>query len=140
MRDRTNRPSASTLPLHVRLAQSRRRLDVSKSKFAEMLGVHRSAVSRWESPVDPALPRTGALERIAQITGVNYEWLATGRGPKAFDARAHELHESIHEDFAQCERESHLLKRFRELAPTGRRDLLAMLDRLLQDSRKSRAP
>jgi transcriptional regulator with XRE-family HTH domain len=115
-------------------------LGVSKSKFAEMLGVHRSAVSRWESAVDPALPRIGALERIAQITGVNYEWLATGRGPKGFDAQAHELHESIHEDFAQCERESHLLKGFRELAPAERRDLLAMLDRWLQRTRKIHAP
>lgn len=122
-------------PLPVRIAQARRLLNLPKARFASLLGVHRSAVSRWESPFDAARPGTPALERIARVTGVCFEWLATGRGPKLPEAGTHTMHEPLHEDFARCENEGHLLKGFQDRAPTQRRALLATLDGLLRGNR-----
>lgn len=46
-----------------------------------MLGVTRSACSQWESAGGTA-PRRERLEQLANLLGVSYEWLATGRKPK----------------------------------------------------------
>ncbi len=46
-----------------------------------MLGITRSACSQWESARGTA-PRRERLEQLANLLGVSYEWLATGRKPK----------------------------------------------------------
>lgn len=64
-------------PSRIRLA--RRHAGMSQLQLADAVQVQRSAVSHWESsqPKNPSVPH---LSEIARVTGVQFEWLATGRG------------------------------------------------------------
>ena len=64
---------------HVRIRMARRRQRLSQEALAKAVGVQRSAVSHWEAPLGK-VPTVNNLCKIAQITGVQFEWLATGRG------------------------------------------------------------
>lgn len=62
-----------------RIRQARRRVSYSQSDLAEHVGVNRSAVAQWERH-GGSTPTSANLSKIAVITSVHYEWLATGRG------------------------------------------------------------
>lgn len=64
----------------VRLA--RRHAAMSQSQLAQAVGVQRSAVSHWEAPQGKN-PSVKHLRDIAVVTGVQFEWLVTGRGQMA---------------------------------------------------------
>lgn len=66
------------MPERIRLA--RRHGGLSQAALADLVGVHRSAVSHWEA-TRPKQPNTGHLLAVAAATGVRFEWLATGHGP-----------------------------------------------------------
>jgi transcriptional regulator with XRE-family HTH domain len=68
-----------TLDLTQRIRSTRRHGAISQASLAQQVGVHRSAVSHWESR-KPKRPNIGHLLAIAVATGVQFEWLATGRG------------------------------------------------------------
>ena len=68
-----------TLTLTQRIRLSRRHGSLSQAALADLVGVHRSAVSHWES-TKPKKPNIGHLLAIAVACGVQFEWLATGRG------------------------------------------------------------
>lgn len=63
-----------------RIRRSRLTAGLSQSRLAEETGVRRSAVAQWEREggTCPSVPH---LARIAIVTQVYFEWLATGRGP-----------------------------------------------------------
>lgn len=61
---------------------ARRHLKFSQVKLAEAIGVHRSAVSQWEAPLGKT-PTVNNLKKLAELAGVHFEWLATGRGAMA---------------------------------------------------------
>jgi transcriptional regulator with XRE-family HTH domain len=65
--------------LSFRVRQARRRSCMSQSDLGTAIGVNRSAVAQWESR-DGSRPTSENLSRIAVITSVQFEWLATGRG------------------------------------------------------------
>lgn len=65
--------------LTTRIRQARRRLAYSQTELAGHVGVNRSAVAQWERP-GGSTPTSSNLSKIAVITSVHYEWLATGRG------------------------------------------------------------
>lgn len=73
------------LSMRIRIARQRARL--SQEALAAQLGVTRGAVANWECSVG-VMPATTRLERLAQVTGVCFEWLATGRGPVAYEKAA----------------------------------------------------
>jgi transcriptional regulator with XRE-family HTH domain len=52
---------------------------LSQSQLAQAVGVQRSAVSHWEAPMGKN-PSVSHLRQIALVTGIQFEWLATGRG------------------------------------------------------------
>lgn len=62
-----------------RIRTARRRAGLSQKDLAARLGVSRGAVANWES-ANGVLPATERLQHIAQVTGMTFEWLATGRG------------------------------------------------------------
>lgn len=62
-----------------RIRLARRHAGVSQAHLAKTVGVLRSAVSHWESTLAKN-PSTNHLRAIALATGVQFEWLATGRG------------------------------------------------------------
>ena len=67
------------MELTQRIRMARRHGGISQAVLAQQVGVHRSAVSHWESS-KPKRPNIGHLLSIAVATGVQFEWLATGRG------------------------------------------------------------
>jgi transcriptional regulator with XRE-family HTH domain len=62
-----------------RIRLARRHAGFSQARLAEAIGVQRSAVSHWESPQGKN-PSVDHLRTMALVTGVTFEWLATGRG------------------------------------------------------------
>lgn len=73
-----------------RIRKARVRMRLSQRELAILLGVTRGAVANWES-ANAALPATERLQRIAHATGVNFEWLATGRGVAGYQASRDEI-------------------------------------------------
>lgn len=62
-----------------RIRLARRHAGFSQATLAAAVGVHRSAVSHWEA-LHGKMPNTSHLQQLATVTGVQFEWLATGRG------------------------------------------------------------
>ena len=62
-----------------RIRQARRRSSFSQADLAGHVGVNRSAVAQWERH-GGSTPTSANLSKIAIITSVHYELLATGRG------------------------------------------------------------
>lgn len=56
-----------------KLAQARRKNNLTQEELAEKLGVTRQAVSRWES--NAAYPETDKIVRLSQLLGVSCDWL-----------------------------------------------------------------
>lgn len=75
------------MDLTQRIRTARRHGAISQASLAQQVGVHRSAVSHWESR-KPKRPNIGHLLAIAVATGVQFEWLATGRGTMLMSAVA----------------------------------------------------
>lgn len=67
------------MTLRARIRLARRHAGLSQGTLAEVVGVQRSAASHWES-VRGKNPKMAHLQKIALITAVQFEWLATGRG------------------------------------------------------------
>lgn len=66
------------MSIGTRIRQARLAANLSQARLAELLGVTRSACTQWEA-VNGTAPRRQRLEQIAELLGVGYEWLATGR-------------------------------------------------------------
>lgn len=115
-----------TMP--TRVLRARRQARLTQIQLAARIGVHRSAVAQWER-VDGTSPSVRHLEQIAIITGVHFEWLATGRGPSLPSEGALDPTLDMH-DFAQSENESRLLECVRRLSPKQQRIACGILELL----------
>jgi transcriptional regulator with XRE-family HTH domain len=62
-----------------RMRLARRHAALSQAALAKAVGVQRSAVSHWEATLGKS-PSAVHLREVALVTGVQFEWLATGRG------------------------------------------------------------
>lgn len=62
-----------------RICELRSEQKLSQKKLAELLGVSRQAVSKWES--GQSSPDTLNLIRLAEVLDTEVEYLATGRKP-----------------------------------------------------------
>lgn len=62
-----------------RISTLRKERELSQGQLAELLGVSRQAVSKWES--DKTSPDTINLIRIADVLDTEVEYLATGNKP-----------------------------------------------------------
>lgn len=62
-----------------RMRLARRHAGLSQAALAKAVGVQRSAVSHWEAAPGKS-PSAVHLREAALVTGVQFEWLATGRG------------------------------------------------------------
>lgn len=62
-----------------RIRLARRHAGLSQAALAAAVGVQRSAVSHWETERGKS-PNTEHMREVAMATGVQFEWLATGRG------------------------------------------------------------
>ena len=96
-----------------RIRRARIGARMTQTELAGAVGVRRSAVAQWES-LDGTTPSTEHLSEIAVKTNVNFEWLATGRGPSQLDQVAM-VEAAIVADIAENELESRMLELMRRL-------------------------
>lgn len=68
-----------------RIRLARRHAGLSQAALGAAVGVQRSAVGHWEA-ARGKFPSVAHLREIALITGVQFEWLATGRGNMSLSA------------------------------------------------------
>ena len=112
-----------------RIRIARRSAGLSQAQLAAELGVQRSAVSHWEA--QRGKPSVNHLRQLALLTGVQFEWLATGRGPMTPSA------ESLLDSVAAVDallvddpQERRLLTAFRQAAAQARVPLLELAEQL----------
>jgi transcriptional regulator with XRE-family HTH domain len=112
-----------------RIRIARRSAGLSQAQLALELGVQRSAVSHWEA--QRGKPSMNNLRALALLTGVQFEWLATGRGPMTPSA------ESLLDSVAAVDallvddpQERRLLNAFRDAPMAARLPLLELAEQL----------
>lgn len=113
-----------------RIRLARRHGGLSQAQLAHAVGVQRSAVSHWES-ANGKYPTVGHLCEIAQVTGVNFEWLATGRGTMSLpDAVRLDSIPAAEALLADDPLELRLLRAFRDASPQARVSLVEVVEQL----------
>lgn len=113
-----------------RIRLARRHAGLSQAKLAEAIGVQRSAVSHWESPQGKN-PSVDHLRTVATVTGVAFEWLATGRGKMQLSEDA--VLDSVSAADAILVEDSlelRLVTAFREASPRTRVAMVEILEEL----------
>lgn len=113
-----------------RIRLARRHAGLSQAKLAEAIGVQRSAVSHWESPQGKN-PSVDHLRTVATVTGVAFEWLATGRGKMQLSEDA--VLDSVSAADAILVEDSlelRLVTSFREASPRTRIAMVEILEEL----------
>ena len=120
------------MKLSMRIRKARHQAGLSQQVLAERMGVTRGAVANWESAV--AVPAARRLARIANVTGVSYEWLATGRGAMLPELGFEDPKTpAIDADFVDDPVERQLLDTFRVASMRARK---AALDTLKASARR----
>jgi transcriptional regulator with XRE-family HTH domain len=128
-----------------RIRQARRHASLSQQQLATLVGVHRSAVAQWEQP-GGSHPTVENLARVAAVTSVQFEWLATGRGRMKFvsDLIPGEETPAVLIDYAaQSETEARALVALRHLDTTTALAIVEMIVALAKTQRlklKKRKP
>jgi transcriptional regulator with XRE-family HTH domain len=125
---------------HARIRMARRHVRLSQEALAKAVGVRRSAVSHWEAPLGK-VPTVTNLCKIAEVTAVQFEWLATGRGTMAL-TREVEL-DSVETAFAvliEDQLEVRMIQAIRSIPLDSRMSLLELAEQLvaLRLGRKAR--
>ena len=116
---------------HARIRMARRRVRLSQESLAKAVGVRRSAVSHWEAPLGK-VPTVTNLCKIAEVTAVQFEWLATGRGTMGL-TRDVEL-DSVETAFAvliEDELEMRMIQAIRSVPLDSRMSLLELAEQLV---------
>ena len=109
-----------------RIRRARSVAKLSQSQLAALVGVRRSAVAQWECERGTS-PSVEHLSSVAVVTGMCFEWLATGRGQSRANGNAFDVPVMLHE-FAQDETESRVLELVRRLSPAKRRVACSILE------------
>ncbi len=115
--------------LSLRIRKARAQITFSQTELARRVGVNRSAVTQWEHPAG-TIPKVEHLIKIAVETGMNFEWIATGRGPNRSELDAEPA--VIVDDFAMDADESKALTHFRYLPVSRKKIALRLLEVLSQ--------
>lgn len=118
--------------LSTRIRTARMRAGLSQSDVAVHLGVSRAAVSNWESNALRVRPSSQRLEEIAVLTGVAWEWLATGRGPAS---PSNEYIAAVDAEWVEDPIERRMLQAFRAASGEVKQALLLMAEATRADRR-----
>ena len=121
--------SSSPAAAAQRIRIARRNAALSQAQLGLELGVQRSAVSHWEA--QRGKPSVNHLRQLALLTGVQFEWLATGRG--AMTPSSETLFDSIAAVDAVLvddPQERRLLSAFRDAPAQSRVPLLELAEQL----------
>lgn len=110
--------------LYLRIKQAREHSKLTQAMLAILVGVKRSSANQWESAHLRKEPSTGNLIKIAAITGVSFEWLATGRGDMVWQQALKEPDAGYG---GLSSKEKYLLKLFSDLPERRQKALLEFL-------------
>lgn len=113
-----------------RIRKARTLSSLSQADLALRIGVQRSAVTQWERS-GGTLPSVAHLIQVAVETGVNFEWLATGRGLSTSSDGAL-VPAVVMQDFAQSDVEHKVLNLIRRLSSKKQRIACSILELLAQ--------
>ena len=121
--------SSSPAAAAQRIRIARRSAGLSQAQLALELGVQRSAVSHWEA--QRGKPSVNHLRQLALLTGVQFEWLATGRGPMtpSSDAMLDSI-AAVDAVLVDDPQERRLLSAFRDAPAQSRVPLLELAEQL----------
>jgi transcriptional regulator with XRE-family HTH domain len=111
--------------IHVRCREARKLIDLSQEGLAAELGVSRGAIAQWEMR-EGTWPSVENLSALARRSGMAFEYLATGRGPKLFGDGIAESPKTYAVE-AETPEERELLDRFRGMRASRRSALLELL-------------
>lgn len=113
-----------------RIRLARRHAGLSQSALADAVGVQRSAVSHWEA-VQGKSPSMSNLRRVATVTGVQFEWLATGRGRMAMSVEdAMDGVAAVDATMVDEPLELRVLAAFRSLPPRSQAPLVELMEQM----------
>ena len=76
-----------------RLKQIRVENNLNQAEFAELAGVGKSMISKWETGITE--PRPVSIDKIAHAVGVKRQWLAYGTGDKTYAETENRKREKI---------------------------------------------
>jgi transcriptional regulator with XRE-family HTH domain len=108
-----------------RMRRARLHANLTQSALADKVGVRRGAVAQWEQVVG-SHPSVSNLAQVAMITGVRFEWLATGRGHMKIGA-SQQPSALVLSEFAQDELESRLLQAIRRMGSARKREVIVVM-------------
>ncbi|TCZ85047.1 helix-turn-helix transcriptional regulator [Lysobacter sp. N42] len=115
-----------------RIRLARRHAGLSQSALAAAVGVQRSAVSHWEA-IEGKSPSMANLRRVATFTGVQFEWLATGRGRMALSPEdALDTVAAADATLVDDAFEMRLLTAFRTLPARSRAPLVELMEQMAE--------
>lgn len=124
--------------LSTRIRIARHRAALSQQVLAAALGVSRSSVSNWESD-SSFQPTLKSLQKLAVVTGVAFEWLATGRGPVLYQYPSLPPGSGVDAGGAADPLEIDLVLAFRQLPNADRRRVIRTIAALLTSKRRMTA-
>ena len=113
------------MKLNIRIRTARLRAGLTQTALAQRVGVSRTAVVNWESGSNRARPSAERLEEVCRITGVAWEWLATGRGQATLSA---DSILAVDAEFVDDPVERRLLQAFRDRDPSIKQAILTLLE------------
>jgi len=116
------------LSMSDRVRRARVNAGLSQTQLAMETGVKRSAVAQWERE-GGTFPSVQHMARIAVVTKVRFEWLATGRGSGQADDEA-ELALNAAATDTRSELENEVLALLRRLPPRKRQVAHAIIEML----------
>lgn len=115
-----------------RIRLARRHAGLSQAALAEAVGVQRSAVSHWEA-VQGKSPSMSNLRRVATVTGVQFEWIATGRGRMSLSPdEALDGVSAVDATMVDEPLELRMLTAFRSLPPRSQAPLVELMEQMAE--------
>ncbi len=113
-----------------RIRLARRTAGMSQNQLAKAVGVQRSAVSHWEA-ANGKNPNVSHLREVAQVTGIQFEWLVTGRGDMGLskDTQLDSI-ATAEALLVETPLEFRLVQAFREVPLRARLSLLEVMEEL----------
>ena len=73
-------PTPEELAFGERIAEARKRANLTQEQLGRAIGISRAAISQWELG-ETKSAKPAHLFRAADVTSVSPRWLATGAGP-----------------------------------------------------------
>ncbi|WP_301553967.1 helix-turn-helix transcriptional regulator [Stenotrophomonas sp. SAU14A_NAIMI4_5] len=115
-----------------RIRRARLTAGLSQTQLALHCGVRRSAVAQWERE-GGTVPSVQHLSKLAIVTQVHFEWLATGRGPgRPDDGDLAPPETAVVEAAARNPQENAILTLLRRLPPRKRQVAHAIIEMLTE--------